>query len=227
MPTSTPNMGLQTPTAGESDYPTSISNSNAAVDQHDHTSGKGVQIPTGGIANLAVTTAKIAANALTADATGRGKMADGFVTRAKIEAVGQQNSFDRGLSFATTSTSLVDVTDLNATITTTGRPVIVGVKRGGTGAGFGISVESSAQQVLAEIAILRGATVVYRELYALKQNYSGATSGTAVLSLPSAFTLLDAPGAGSHTYKMQVGLSFSGTGIMIVAADVNIYAYEL
>lgn len=49
------------------------------VDVHDHSSGKGVQIPTGGLANLAVTTAKIASNAIDVN-----KIADNAVTNAKL-----------------------------------------------------------------------------------------------------------------------------------------------
>jgi hypothetical protein len=37
----------------------------AAIDTHDHTSGKGVQIPTAGIANLAIDSTKIANDAVT------------------------------------------------------------------------------------------------------------------------------------------------------------------
>lgn len=52
----------------------------SSIDAHDHTSTKGVQIPTGGIANLAVTNGKLAASAVDS-----AKIADGNVTAAKIE----------------------------------------------------------------------------------------------------------------------------------------------
>lgn len=45
-------------------------------------------VTTADIQDLAVTTAKLAANVLTADATGRGKMQDGFVTSAKLDTAG-------------------------------------------------------------------------------------------------------------------------------------------
>lgn len=59
------------------------------VDSHDHTSGKGVQIPTAGIANSAVTSAKIASNAVTstqiaANAVGTTQVANNAITSAKI-----------------------------------------------------------------------------------------------------------------------------------------------
>lgn len=50
------------------------------VDVHDHTTGKGVQVPTDGIVNLAITGPKIATGAIT-DAT---KIVDGIVTDAKL-----------------------------------------------------------------------------------------------------------------------------------------------
>lgn len=47
------------PILNDTDYVDKIKNSLDAIDDHDHTTGKGVQIPTGGIANGAVTNAKI------------------------------------------------------------------------------------------------------------------------------------------------------------------------
>jgi len=48
----------------------------------------GGTVVTADIADLAVTTAKLAANVLSADSTGRGKMQDGFVTSAKLDTSG-------------------------------------------------------------------------------------------------------------------------------------------
>jgi len=79
MATSTPNMGLLVPSVNDADYPTSVSDSFDSIDDHDHSSGAGVQIPTGGITNLAVTTGKISDLAVTT-----GKINDLAVTTAKI-----------------------------------------------------------------------------------------------------------------------------------------------
>lgn len=62
MSTSTPLMGLTTPSANDTDYPTSVSDSFTVIDSHDHSTGKGTQIVTAGIANNAVTKAKLAAD---------------------------------------------------------------------------------------------------------------------------------------------------------------------
>lgn len=66
MAITTPSMGLK-----RWDQPNDVfsyvelSDNFAALDIHDHTTGKGVQIPTGGIANLAVDNTKLANNAVT------------------------------------------------------------------------------------------------------------------------------------------------------------------
>jgi microcystin-dependent protein len=51
------------------------------IDQHDHTTGKGVQIPSGGIADLAVTLQKLADLSV-----GTAKVQDGAITLPKIAA---------------------------------------------------------------------------------------------------------------------------------------------
>lgn len=76
----TPNMGLV-----RWDQPndvfsyTELSDNFNLLDVHDHASGNGVQIPTAGLANLAVTETKIANDAVTA-----AKIADGTVGAAEL-----------------------------------------------------------------------------------------------------------------------------------------------
>lgn len=79
MATTTANMGLSVPSVNDTDYPTSISDSFNAIDDHDHSSGNGVQIPSSGILDGAVGTSKLATNAVTTI-----KITDGNVTEAKI-----------------------------------------------------------------------------------------------------------------------------------------------
>jgi hypothetical protein len=211
MPTTLNNMNLQVPNPGETNYPTSVSNSLTNIDNHDHTSGKGLQIPTGGIADSdAVTTAKI----LNAN-----------VTKAKLASVGQQKSTTRGSAFSTVSATLVDVTSLSISITTTGRPVIIGLTRDGSGSGGGFYVEAVTPTAAATIAILRDSTEVYKDFISFSQNYSGVASGTAQFSAPLSLISIDAPAAGTYTYKVQVALN--NGSFLSVAANVNIFAYEL
>ncbi len=80
MASTTPNMGLR-----RWDQPadlfsyTELANNWTAVDNHDHTPGKGLQIPTAGIANLAVDSAKLASDAVTT-----AKIAAAQVTGVKV-----------------------------------------------------------------------------------------------------------------------------------------------
>jgi hypothetical protein len=118
------NMGLESPNIGDTDYPADVSSSFQKIDDHDHTSGKGLQIPTGGIVNLAVTAAKLAANAVET-----AKIQDGAVTFAKQ---GQPNwaisalSFNDSVSGTTYQTmrdgSLIDV-EVTLTLRGGSRPV--------------------------------------------------------------------------------------------------------
>lgn len=80
MPITTPSMGLKRWNSPNDIFSyTELSDNFNLIDLHDHTSGKGVQVPTAGIANLAVTDTKIANDAVTA-----GKIAADAVTTAKI-----------------------------------------------------------------------------------------------------------------------------------------------
>ena len=97
----TPNMGLTAWDLGSDPYDHSQLAANfSQVDLHDHTTGKGLQIPSGGIANNAITSTKIAAGAvlpnthlpadsidasrLAADSVGNSELADNSVTAANI-----------------------------------------------------------------------------------------------------------------------------------------------
>jgi hypothetical protein len=220
MPTTLNNMNLQVPNPGETNYPTSVSNSLTNIDNHDHTSGKGLQIPTGGIADSAVTAAKLASDAVTT-----AKILNANVTKAKLASVGQQKSTTRGSAFSTVSATLVDVTSLSISITTTGRPVIIGLTRDGSGSGGGFYVEAVTPTAAATIAILRDSTEVYKDFISFSQNYSGVASGTAQFSAPLSLISIDAPAAGTYTYKVQVALN--NGSFLSVAANVNIFAYEL
>jgi hypothetical protein len=72
-------MGLDLPVpgvTGGADWAVKLVAAHTTTDGHDHTSGKGVQIPTGGIADLAVTGAKIAAGTITYDKLGASAMVE-------------------------------------------------------------------------------------------------------------------------------------------------------
>ena len=88
----TPNMGLDSWNSVSDLFSyTQLANNWTDIDNHDHTSGKGVQIPTAGIQNLAVDSTKLSSNAVTtAKITDLNittvKIADSNVTYAKLAA---------------------------------------------------------------------------------------------------------------------------------------------
>jgi hypothetical protein len=90
MAANTPNMGLREWNVGTDPFSyTELFANWDKIDAHDHTTGKGVQIPSGGIANLAVTSGKIAADAIDATkildgSVGVNELAANSVTTAKV-----------------------------------------------------------------------------------------------------------------------------------------------
>lgn len=74
-----------------------LANNWNAVDNHDHTTGKGKQIPTAGITDSAITTPKIADGAVTAP-----KIPDGSIIQAKLAkpSVGTPELFDNAVTTA-------------------------------------------------------------------------------------------------------------------------------
>jgi hypothetical protein len=221
MSTTTSNMNLLIPSAGDTDYPTSASSTITSVDSHDHTSGKGVQIPTGGIADAAITTVKIGANAVTT-----AKILDANVTKAKLAALGQQVSSSDSGSFTDTSGSDVDVTNLTVTITTTGRPVFIGIIGNNNAGGSYVSaIATNAFPVphpSAHIKFLRDASVITTHL--LESIVSGAAGSNLSITVPpTSFFHIEVPAAGTYTYKVKAN---SGTGSIFVN-ECNLIAYEL
>jgi hypothetical protein len=93
----TPNMGLTAWDLGVDPYDHAQLASNfAAIDSHDHTLGKGIQIPSGGILDAAITSAKIAGDAVVPtthipiDSIPQSRLADNSVGAGEL----QDNSVD-------------------------------------------------------------------------------------------------------------------------------------
>lgn len=81
MATPTPNMGLTEWDLASDPYDhTQLAANFVAIDAHDHSVGKGVQIPTGGIADGAITNSKLATNAVSTI-----KVQDGAITAIKMD----------------------------------------------------------------------------------------------------------------------------------------------
>lgn len=225
------NMGLTWPDIGSATYPAETDASAQKIDEHDHTAGKGVQIPTGGLANGAVTGVKLNANVVD-DSTieidsnqirvkdlgiPTAKIADGAVTQAKRAALGQQLSSSSG-TFFTSSNTPDDVTNLSVTITTTGRPVVLTLISDSSSNSSEIAIGNGGAVNFCNLLILRDSTEVMNQIF-------GGNPTPELMSFPpSAIKHIDIPSAGTYTYKVQASVS--------VGSDVGInycklIAYEL
>lgn len=141
---------------------------------------------------------------------------DGGITKPKLAALGQQISSSCG-NFSTASATFVDVTNLSVSITTTGRPVMIFMISDGTDGlpspGQPGTVYTASEAV---IKILRGATAV---------SYNSVATGSPTAYAPcSSFSVIDAPAAGTYTYKVQIrNAAGAGSGVQFS----KLVAYEL
>lgn len=203
MSTTTVNMSLTVPTVGDSDYPTSISDSLTVIDSHTHAAGSGVQIPTGGIANLAV-------------------------TRVKQAAVGQQVSASSG-AYSNISTTVVDVTNLTVTITTTGRPVMIGLMPDSSATISYLSITRGpglTGPFHADFYLMEDVTIVGRFGLGSTLNYVTPPALAEEVTIPpSSVSMIRAVAAGTYTYKIQTLVDVLGA--VGYVNFVKLYAYEL
>lgn len=148
-----------------------------------------------------VTTTKIADATITT-----AKIADAQITKAKLAALGQQLSSSSG-TFSTSSSSLVDVTNLTCTITTTGRPVKIElVPDGTTNTGY---IENDTGSSSVSIALNKGGTII---------GQANIAPGRMPVSVCS---YVDVPAAGTYTYKIQAARD------VLVAGNTHVYYAKL
>jgi hypothetical protein len=170
------------------------------------------------LASDSVTTAKILdANVTTV------KLADGAVTQAKRADLGQQASSSSS-AFSTSSTTAVDVTNLSISITTTGRPVFIGIAHEGTGTVGSIGYTRSSESAGVVIRLLRDATTVSESRYTTLSAGGGSTNGECA---PSSFWYIDVPSAGTYTYKIQAYSAYSGSSPNVAVSYCKLIAFEL
>ncbi len=129
------------------------------------------------------------------------------VNRPQLAAVGQQVSLSCGV-FITTSTALVDVTNLSVALTTSGRPVMVMLQSDGAAVPGGY-INGTAGVTL---QIQRGATIV--------QNIQVSAN----ISIPQCIAALDVVGAGTYTYKVQALNNAAGS---LTVSKAVLVAYEI
>jgi hypothetical protein len=162
-------------------------------------------ISAGDIGSDAVTTVKILnSNVTTA------KIADGNVTNTKLAAKNLTVSSSSGL-FSTTST-LANVTNLSAAITTSGRPVRVFLTSasGSSGCVFRATAASGSPANAFSVVLRDGSPIAIFDLTG--QTVTGSAGSIGVPC--SSISFLDQPGAGTYTYSIQVGHGGSHTLVM-------------
>lgn len=185
-----------------------------------------LNVTTSKLADLSVTTPKINDLAVTT-----GKLADNSVTQAKRAALGLQTSASSG-TYSTTSTTEADITNLSVTITTTGRPVFIGLIHDGTTniSQLGVNYDAVALQTAGSA----GFTVkFYRGSTELVRLYKSADVGLSTTTVdyvgsyapPSAYWTIDSPSAGTYTYKAAGKLET--TNSTFFAQRIKLIAYEL
>lgn len=119
-------------------------------------------------------------------------------------------------NFSTTNATYTDVTNLSATVTTTGGLVFVGLMHDDNILGNAASVitnNSSAGGAEGQLRILRDTSTTVLES-ALGSIAIGATSASSFIP-SSIFWKFDTPAAGSHTYKVQVQRVTSSTTVSV------------
>lgn len=191
---SSPGLTLSAPPAISSDYslqlpPLPVSMLPMMLDSSGNMSTG--QITTGLIVNNAITTPLIN---------------NGAVTRAKLEAVGQQISASCG-AFNPGNGFIGLIPNFSLPLTTTGRPVVISCQPAqGTTSGARILGSGSF------------GLLIYRDATLLSMvNY---TSGLSYP--PSIVTYLDTPSAGTYTYSVQVNVN---VGLSVL--DLVFVVYEL
>lgn len=150
---------------------------------------------------------------------------DGGVTPQKMAALGQQLSASGGLITTTVQPSFDDVTDLTVTITTTGRPVFVGIIPDG-GSSTGViranNIGGAATGGGAYYKIDRGGTtVLFSELTIVG---ASATLIRTIVPCSSLYTI-DVVGAGTYTYQVKIAAIASGSVAAI--QNAKLIAYEI
>ncbi len=145
------------------------------------------------------------------------QLKDASVTPAKKAALGQQLSSSTG-NFSSSSTSYVDITNATVTITTTGRPVFVGLIPDGSASLSFIDATGSGG-FGANFKIFRGATAIA----IMNFGGQGGSSGNAPCT---AIQTIDIVAAGTYTYKIQGELNASAPTIFGVKFT-KLIAFEL
>lgn len=167
--------------------------------------------------------ASVNSAAIDTDAVTTDKIAALQVTRAKQAAVGQQISSSSS-TYTTSSASFTAITNLSVTITTTGRPVVVGTRSANAlGASFfSYTAGPLASERTATIRLrdTSGGVSYLSEVVVKLENNSIAYAPSTILSGILSLS------AGTYTLVVDAECT-SGTSPTFSAFNVALFAYEL
>lgn len=180
-----------------------------------------------GFVNAAKLGAKAVGTAAINDAAvGTTQMADGSVTPAKRASLGQQVSSSCG-TYTTTSNAYADVTNLSVTITTTGRPIFIGLIPDG-GSNSKIGATSTTTNCGGFLKLLRGVSGVFTLVAQTAfETFASGTITASQLDVPALPFMIDVQGAGTYTYKYQAAIQATGNSQTVYLNNLKLVAFEL
>jgi len=149
----------------------------------------------------------------------------GGVTKPMLAALGQQISASSG-AFSVSGVTPTVVTNLSVTITTSGRPVWIGLIPDGTNnqSYFGCGNLSSPKVIAATLQILNGASIIGLPTVATGQAFGTPAVSGSFVPVGSVFTI-DVPAAGTYTYSIKAYADSAGSSASVNYA--KLIAYEL
>ncbi len=156
---------------------------------------------------------------ITVGGVGTTQLGTSSVTRPKMAPIGEQISSSSG-SYANSTTSYMDVTNLTGVITTNGRLVFIGLMPDGSGVGnFGVFPTTTSSTVGGFLRILRDATTVYETFLETRVD---SVTGTQLFIPPGSVWTYDLPPAGNYAYKVQVK-AFAGSTVSLSASKLIVF----
>lgn len=148
------------------------------------------------------------------------------ITRNNQAAVGQQISASCGV-YNPPNGSQGAVTNLSVTITTTGRPVVVGMISDGSSNVANLSVSATPSALLVsqlQLLIKRSGTTIASGQYG--GQLAAVSGGSAFVEWGMGLTTLDVVAAGTYTYTVSAA-QFSSGGSIAQIENFKLMAYEL
>jgi hypothetical protein len=158
----------------------------------------------------------------------------GLLPKGNLPSAGQQISSSCGNEVYDNGTgSFTDVNNLSVTITTTGRPVLIGTIPDGTGSQYSqwelVKVEPSSGSAIfnAALKLLRGGTAIQLSALQVSLNVT-LGSGTGAIAYPASTVFaMDVPASGTYTYKVQGRGNGGSPASRVLCNYLSLFAMEL